>query len=127
MSEAKFYPELIQRRHIQYITRYDDDVFIIYDGANTTVEDIFNDHNSMHHNMRCNIEIEHDDCISFLDLNLPRNSIEIIIGIHRKPTYTDLVIPATSNHPVQHKMAAFTHMLDRVNYLPLSREENLKK
>jgi hypothetical protein len=97
------------------------------DGTNTTAEEIFNDHNSMHPNVRYNTEIKHDDCISFLDLNLHKNSNEIIIGIHRKPTYTDLVIPATSNHPMQHKMAAFTHMLDRVNYLPLSREEKLKE
>lgn len=76
--------------------------------------------------MRYNIEIEHDDCICFLDLNLHRSSNEIVIGIHRKTTYTDIIIPATSNHPEQHKMSAFKYMLDRVNLLPLSREEKLK-
>jgi hypothetical protein len=77
--------------------------------------------------MRYNIEIEHDDCISFLHLNLYRKSNEIIIGIHQKPTHTDLIIPATSHHHMQHYMAAFKYMLDRVNYLPLSREEKLKE
>lgn len=80
----------------------------------------------MHANMRYNIEIEHDDCICFLDLNLHRSSNEIVIGIHRKATYTDLIIPATSNHQEQHKKSAFKYMLDRVNLLPLSREEKLK-
>jgi retron-type reverse transcriptase len=69
--EVKFYPELIQKRHIQYIARYVDDEFVVYDGVNTTAEEILNDHNSMHPNMRYIIEIEHNDYISFLHLNLP--------------------------------------------------------
>jgi hypothetical protein len=35
--ETKFYPELIQKRHIKYIARYVD-VFIIYDGVMSCTE-----------------------------------------------------------------------------------------
>jgi hypothetical protein len=55
--------------------------------------------------------------ITCLDTN------EIMFGIHRKPTYTDVVIPATFNHSMQHKLSAFNHMLDRNNNFPLSTEE----
>ena len=34
--------------------------------------------------------------------------------IYRKPTTTDMIIHNTSNHPTQHKHAAFNHMLHRL-------------
>jgi hypothetical protein len=101
-------------------------VFIIYDEVVTTAEEILLDHTSMHPSMKYNMEIEHDDYISFLDLNLHRLSNEIITGIYRKPTYTYLVIPALSNHTVHHKMAAFKCVQDRVNNLPIVKEEKLR-
>jgi hypothetical protein len=55
------------------------------------------------------------------------DSNEIVFGIHYKPTYTDVVIPAASNHPVQHKLSAFDPMLNRVNILPLSAEGKSKE
>jgi uncharacterized protein (UPF0335 family) len=42
--------------------------------------------------------------------------------IYRKPTDTMRVIPVTSNHSQQHKMAAFNHMVHRMMTLPLTKE-----
>jgi hypothetical protein len=55
--EAKFYPEMIFTRHIQYIVRYVDDVFIIYDETQTTAQDILRDHNRIHPSMKYKVEI----------------------------------------------------------------------
>jgi hypothetical protein len=38
--ENKFYPNIINTRHIQYIAKYDDDVLIIYNTATITAETI---------------------------------------------------------------------------------------
>jgi hypothetical protein len=49
------------------------------------------------------------------------------MGIYRKPTSTDVVIPHSSNHPASHKSAAFHYMLDRAQRLPLTDEEKQKE
>ena len=43
---------------------------------------------------------------------------------NRKPTTTDMVIHNTSNHPTQHKHAAFNHMLHRQTKIPLGEQGN---
>jgi hypothetical protein len=50
-----------------------------------------------------------------------------LFGIQRKPTYADIVIPAAFNHPMQHKLSAFNHVLDIINNSPLSVEEKSKE
>jgi hypothetical protein len=49
------------------------------------------------------------------------------LGIYRKPTSTDVVIPQSSNHPDSHKTAAFHFMLDRALRLPLTEMEKQKE
>jgi hypothetical protein len=44
--------------------------------------------------MKYNKEIEQDGMISFLDLKVQRYVNETSIGIYRKPTFTDVIIPA---------------------------------
>jgi phage pi2 protein 07 len=63
--EAKLYPETICTRHIQYIVRYFDDVFIIYNETETTAQDILMDHNRMHPSMKYNLEIERGGIINY--------------------------------------------------------------
>ena len=43
--------------------------------------------------------------------------------IYRKTTTTDMDIHNTSNHPTQHKHAAFNHMLHRLTKIPLSKQD----
>jgi hypothetical protein len=125
--EAKFYPETICTRHIHYIVRYVDDIFIVYDETQTTAQDILMAHNRMHPSMKYNVEIEQDGMISFLDLKIHRHGNEISIGTYRKPTFTDVIIPSYSNHPKQHKTSSLKYMLDRANKLPLSKEEHARE
>jgi hypothetical protein len=55
---------------------------------------------------------------------------QIIKGIlhryHRKPTYTDVIIPKDFCHPNEHKMAAIRYFHDRLRKYQLS-PENRKK
>jgi hypothetical protein len=41
------------------------------------------------------------------------------ISIYRKPTDTGITIHNTSNHPWEHKKAAFTHHINRMLTLPI--------
>jgi hypothetical protein len=125
--ESKWYPSMINTRHIQYIGRYVDDVLIVYDSARVTADAIVHDHNGMHPNIVYKMEIEENEHVSFLDLNIHRNPNKIDMGIYRKPTYTDVVIPHSSNHPASHKSAAFHYMLDRPKRLPLTDQEKQKE
>jgi hypothetical protein len=118
---------MINTRHIQYIGRYVDDVLIVYDSALSTADEILHDHNDMHSNMIYKMEIQKNEHISFLDLNIHRSPYKIDLGIYRKPTFTDTVIPHSSNHPASHKAAAFHYMLDRANRLPLNEDEKLNE
>jgi hypothetical protein len=42
------------------------------------------------------------------------------VDIHRRPTMTDTTIHNTSNHPQEHKMAAYRYMITRMATLPLT-------
>jgi hypothetical protein len=44
-------------------------------------------------------------------------------AIYRKPTFTDTIIPYTSNHPIQHKQAAIRFLYNRLNTYNLQKED----
>jgi hypothetical protein len=44
------------------------------------------------------------------------------MNIYRKPTTTDTTIHYNSNHPMEHKMAAYRFLLNRVHQLPITQE-----
>ena len=58
--------------------------------------------------------------INFLDLFIIRKETTIY-DIYRKPTTTDTTINFLSNHPMEHKLAAYRYYLTRMNSLPLSK------
>jgi hypothetical protein len=56
--------------------------------------------------------------------------LNIKISIYRKPTFTNTIIPYTSNHPTQHKFAAVRFLYSRLNTYQLQlaefqQEENI--
>jgi hypothetical protein len=106
---------------------YINDILIIHDSNKTTAQDILIAHNNMHTSIKYNLEVEHKGSINFLDLKIHRHSDEISIGVYHKPTFTDVMIPAQSNHPMHHKISGFTYMLYRANKLPMSKEEHNKE
>ena len=63
---------------------------------------------------------ESNNSIEYLDLLVTRQTDRLEIDIYRKPTTIDLTIHATSNHPPEHKLAAYRYYLHRLNTLPLT-------
>jgi len=48
------------------------------------------------------------------------NSIEL--NIYRRPTYIDITIHFTSNHPFDQKLAAFTFYINRMTTVPITEQ-----
>jgi len=55
-----------------------------------------------------------------LDIAIHRNNSNIEISIYRKPTSTDTTIQFSSNHPYEHKIAAFRYYIHRMITLPIT-------
>jgi len=49
------------------------------------------------------------------------------INIYRKPTETDTTINYRSNHTPEQKMAAYRYHINRLNILPVNKEEKEKE
>jgi len=48
---------------------------------------------------------ETNNKLNFLDVTIHRTPTNWKISIYRKPSFTDTIIPYSSNHPAQHKYA----------------------
>ena len=74
--------------------------------------------------MKFTAEMESDSRINFLDITIHRTPTKWVISIHRKPTFTDTIIPYTSNYPAQHKYAAIRFLCNRLNTYHLTDDES---
>jgi len=63
---------------------------------------------------------EQNNTINYLDISLHRNNNSMDISIYRKPTNTDTIIQLSSNHPYEHKIAAFRYYIHRMITLPIT-------
>ena len=129
-SLAEIFLQNLENTHIKHImenqaitlyTRYVDDILIIYDNRHINEDAIINHINTIHPNIKFDPTTEEDNQISFLDLKLIRLTDHIEVDIYRKPTTTDTTIHNTSNHPYEHKMAAYRYMITRMTTLPLTK------
>jgi len=68
---------------------------------------------------------EVNNTINYLDVLIRRNIINITIELYRKPTETSTVIHFRSNHPYEHKIAAFLYYINRIPTMPIT--ENSKQ
>jgi len=63
-----------------------------------------------------------NNTINYLYIALHRNNNNVDISIYRKPTGKDTTIQFSSNHPYQHKRAAFRYHIHRMITLPITKE-----
>jgi hypothetical protein len=61
--------------------------------------------------------------INYLDITIHRTPTDWRVSIYRKPTFTDTIIPYTSNHPTKHKFAAIRFLYKRMNTYDLLTED----
>jgi hypothetical protein len=99
-----------------------DDILIIYNKVRIASETIYNYLNKIHPNIEFTPTQEHNNNISFLDLLIIRQPSKIEIDICRNPTTTNTTINVTSNHPAEHKIAAYCYLINRMISLPLTPE-----
>ena len=124
--ENQHVKHLIETGNITYYTRYVEDIFIVYDNTKTTIEDIQSYTDHIHKNLKFTITQETNEQISFLDILITRQEQKLDINIYRKNTTTDTTINYLSNHPMEHKMAAYRYYINRMNRLPLSEKKRIE-
>jgi len=120
--ENTYIKQAVDIRHIQYYTRYVDDILIIYDNNKITHEQITQQLNQIHTDLTFNPSQEVRNTVNFLDLQITRDTHSLHMNIYRKPTTTDTTIHHTLNHPNEHKTAAYRYYLTRLHSLPLNPE-----
>jgi hypothetical protein len=107
---------------IQYY-RYVDDILILLNSNHTDIQTILTDFNKIHPNLQFTAETAQDSSINYLDLSIHRTPHNVRIAIHRKPTFTDTIIPYSSNHPPQHKYAAVRYLYNRLHTYQLQQDD----
>ena len=110
-------------KKIVLYTRYVDVILIIY---NTTIihpHPINTQLNQIHENTKLNPTHENHRSTNYLDLTITSKQTNIETHIHTKTSTTETTINFLSNHPVQHKMAAFRYHISGTYSLPLAPEK----
>jgi len=129
---AELFLQNLEHLHLDHLSyrhkiigyfRYVDDIVLIYDPSHTDVQNILDDFNTMHPNLEFTAETENDNKINYLDITIHKTPTSWKTSIYRKPTFTDTIIPYSSNHPAQHKYAAIRIMYNRLNTYNLHEEE----
>jgi hypothetical protein len=102
--------QLLDTTNILYYTRYVEDILVIYDTRyiNDTAHKYIS---QIHPNLQLNPTYKNNKQVNFLDLLIIRKPSRLEIDIYRKPTTTSTTINYTSNHPTEHKLAAYRHYI----------------
>lgn len=108
------------QHNILYWYRYVDDILLLFDGTDRQLSNMHNYLNKIHPNIKFTIEKEIHKSINFLDLTIFNQNQSHSFKIFRKPTQTNHTIHKSSHHPYQHKIAAYNHMLNRLNTIPMN-------
>lgn len=74
--------------------------------------------NNIHKSLQLKPTAETNNTTNFLDLSITRQHNKLTLNIYRKPT----TIHHSSNHPIEHKTAAYRFLLNRMHRLPITQE-----
>ena len=122
-TEHKHLPHIKHKHKIINYCRYVDDILIIFDSTHTNMQQILNDFNTLHPKLQFTAEMEKDHTLNYLDISIHKTPMDINTAIYRKPTFTDTIIPYTSNHPAHHKYATVRFLYNRLNTCGLKQAE----
>jgi len=76
--------------------------------------------NNVDDHLEFKMSTEENSVTNYLDLSINRNASNIDLCIYRKPTYIDITIHFSSNHPYGHKLTAFNYYISRMLTMPIS-------
>ena len=105
---------------IAYYKRYVDDILIIYDQSKTNEQVILYEITKIDKNLQFQMSMEENNTINDLDVSIHRNNNSMDRSIYRKPTCTATTIQFSSNHPYEHKIAAFRYYIHRMITFPIT-------
>ena len=117
----------LESEEIIYYRRYVDDILIIYKGNITNEHKISQHMNNVNKHLQFKPTSEQNQTINYLDLTIHRKNNNLDLSIYRKPTNTDICIHQLSNHPNEHKTAAFRYYIHRMETLPITKEAKQKE
>jgi len=121
-TEETYIKQWLESKEILYYKRYIDDILIIYIQNKINEQTILEEINKIDQNLQFKMCTEEDNIINYLDITIHRNNNNIDISTYRKPTGTDTPIQFSSNHPYEHKIAAFKYYIHRMLTLPITEE-----
>jgi len=133
---AEFFLQHIEHQHTARLSqkhkiinyfRYVDDILIIFHPNHSEIQSILADFNTLHPNLQFTAEMEENKTINQLDITIHRTPSNWKVAIYRKPTFTDTIIPYTSNHPPQHKHAAIKFLHNRLQTYDLEPDEFIQE
>jgi hypothetical protein len=113
----------IDNKALSFYTRYVDDIFLIYDSTRISPDRILKYNDTIQSSIQLSPTPETDNSVNFLDLSITRNTKHLKIGIYPKRTTTDTTKSFLSNHPLEHRMAAYNFLIRRMLILPLDTEQ----
>jgi hypothetical protein len=116
--------QLLDKKNIPVIlyTRYVDDILITFDTTPISTDQINKFVNKIHTNIKLNPTYKSNRCINYLYLLILQKNNYIETDVYRKPTTMDTTINFLSNHPTEHKLAAYRYHITRMHSLPLTPE-----
>jgi hypothetical protein len=124
--EKIFIKHWIDSNTIKYYNSYVDDIFIIFDSRRVTENIILNYMNSISKHLEFKMTTEDNSTISHLDLAIIRKTDQIEIEIFRKPSVSSNNIHARSNHPTEHKTAAYRYGIRRLKHYSYPKIRRIK-
>jgi hypothetical protein len=72
--------------------RYVDDLLLIYVANHTDIQNIVDDFNTMHPNLKFTAETETNNKVNYFDITIHRTPTGCNTSIYRKPTFTDTIL-----------------------------------
>jgi len=119
LEHTKIIDILIQHNIIGYF-RFVDDILVIYDTNLTNINKIRTIFNTLTPTLKFTLEKLSEHHINFMDLTIHNTKSMFSFSIYRKPTFTDIIIPAESSHPSEHKHAAIRYLTNRLHRYQLN-------
>jgi len=108
-----------QNKYIFY-ARCGYDIVIMYDHSNITSTQVLEYAITIHTDLQFKPTPETNVSINFLDLLLHRTNHGLTAEVYRKHTSTDTTIHHDSNRPIEHNLAAYRFLPNRIHQLPLT-------
>jgi hypothetical protein len=120
--EETYIEQWMESKEIIYYKRYIHNILIILDQNKTDGKTIMSHIKNTDKHLEFKLSEEENNTMNYLDLSIHRNTNSIDIRIYTKPTHTDATIQFSSNHPLEHKLAAFSFYINRMLTLPITKQ-----